>query len=370
MTLSGRSQPEPLRTIQHQVGSYPVYLHAGIRQSIMMIAGDTLPHRRLVVIVDEAVTHYAPDDVACITVPAGEGSKTRAQWAAVSDTMLRQGLGRDSGIIALGGGVVGDLAGFVAATYHRGIPYLQVPTTLLAMIDASIGGKTAVDTPEGKNLIGAFHPPAAVIIDPETLATLPERHLRAGLAEAIKHGCIRDREYFETIDRQMAPILARDPEALIELIGGSLRIKAAVVEADEHETGLRAILNAGHTIGHAVEVLSQWTLLHGEAISLGLMLETRLAEQIGVAKPGVSESIRSLLDRAALPTTLPPSLNHPTRLMDVMERDKKNRAGEIRFSFIRSVGSVDDGENGSMTRAVSRETIGAFLSSVDQDLKR
>jgi 3-dehydroquinate synthase len=202
-----------------------------------------------------------------VTLPAGEAHKTRDTWARATDAMLAAGCGRDTTVVALGGGVVGDLAGFVAATYLRGVPVVQVPTTLLAMLDASVGGKTAVDTPAGKNLVGAFHPPAAVLIDPALLATLPAPDLAAGAAEALKHGVIASAAHFDDV-AALLPRLARgeaDPAALARLVGDSVAVKAAVVAEDLTERGRRKTLNFGHTLGHAVEHASGYALRHGEA---------------------------------------------------------------------------------------------------------
>ncbi|HEY9229912.1 MAG TPA: 3-dehydroquinate synthase, partial [Gemmatimonadaceae bacterium] len=227
------------------------------------------------------------------TIPAGEAQKTRETWALVTDALLEAGFGRDSSIVALGGGVVGDLAGFVAATFMRGIPYVQVPTTLLAMIDASVGGKTGVDTPTGKNLVGAFHPPAGVLADTSVLASLPIEHLRAGMAEAIKHGVIADAGYFASV-RGIASRVGNttiDDDAMLDLVARSVEIKARIVTDDEREAGIRKTLNFGHTIGHAVELASGYSLLHGEAVAIGMRYESALAERIGVASSGTAAQV-------------------------------------------------------------------------------
>ncbi len=212
-------------------------------------------------------------------------------------------------MIALGGGVVGDMAGFVAATFMRGIPVVQIPTTLLAMIDASIGGKTGVDTPAGKNVVGAFHPPRAVIVDPQTLATLPLEELRSGFAEALKHGVIADEGYFHLLEESAPSLLGdaslRDPELIDRVIERSVRIKADIVAADERESGARKMLNFGHTIGHAVELLSGFTLRHGEAVAVGMSLESEAAERAGIAAAGTTERIRYALHRSGLPSVTP-----------------------------------------------------------------
>jgi 3-dehydroquinate synthase len=293
-----------------------------------------------------------------ITFAAGEKSKTRDSWARITDTLMERGFGRDSGLIALGGGVAGDLAGFVAATYMRGLPYLQVPTTLLAMLDASVGGKTGVDTPQGKNLVGAFHPPAAVIADPRTLATLPDRAYRAGLAEAVKHGLIADPAYFEWMETRAAELAARDLPTLTRLIRRSVEIKAEVVSGDERESGRRAILNAGHTVAHALEQVSGYDLPHGEAVAIGLVVECELAEQLGVAPPGLRLRVAGLLGKLGLPARVPPGFEPPA-LVASMGTDKKNRSGQVHFALPSQLGQMQS--DGGWTTAVSAEAIQAAI---------
>jgi 3-dehydroquinate synthase len=301
-------------------------------------------------------------DGEAITFPAGETSKTRDSWARLTDSLMERGFGRDSGVIALGGGVAGDLVGFVAATYMRGIPYLQVPTTLLAMLDASVGGKTGVDTPQGKNLVGAFHPPAAVIADPQTLATLPDRAYRAGLAEAVKHGLIADRLYFEWMEANAAALVSRSQDPLIHLIRRSVEIKAEVVSGDERESGRRAILNAGHTVAHALEQVSGYDLPHGEAVGLGLVVECELAEQLGVASGGLRKRVATLLSRLGLPVRIPPSLEGGA-LIRSMANDKKNRSGQIHFALASGPGEMHGG-NG-WTTSVQADAIRAALAALE-----
>ncbi|HMH57204.1 MAG TPA: 3-dehydroquinate synthase, partial [Gemmatimonadales bacterium] len=275
--------------VSHAQGSYPVYVEPGAIARLDALVLQHLPGCRVAMLVDETVLplyrsgRLGPGEWngETLTFPAGEQSKNRDTWARLTDALLERGFGRDSGVIALGGGVTGDLAGFVAATYMRGVPYLQVPTTLLAMLDASVGGKTGVDTPQGKNLVGAFHPPAAVIADPRTLATLADRDYRAGLAEAVKHGLVADRAYFEWMETNAPALMSRSLDTLTRLIRRSVEIKAEVVSGDEHELGRRAILNAGHTVAHALEQVSDYELPHGEAVALGLVVECELAEQLG-----------------------------------------------------------------------------------------
>jgi 3-dehydroquinate synthase len=280
--------------VAHALGQYPVYVEPGGLGRLEPLVGEHLPGARVAMIADAAAHALlqagrfgrGPWEGTALTFPPGEPSKTREQWARLTDALLAQGFGRDSGIVALGGGVAGDLAGFVAATYMRGLPYVQVPTSLLAMLDASVGGKTGVDTPEGKNLIGAFHPPAAVLADPRALATLPERDYRSGMAEAVKHGLIADAGYFAWMERDAEALIRRDEAALTRLVRRSVEIKAEVVSGDELEAGRRAILNAGHTVAHALERATDYGLPHGEAVALGLVAECALAEALGVAPAG------------------------------------------------------------------------------------
>ena len=307
------------------------------------------PSNRVAIITDDIVGPlYAArvaeplgDRASIFTMPAGEEHKTRQTWARISDEMLEAGFGRDTTVVALGGGVVGDVAGFVAATFMRGVPVVQVPTTLLAMVDASVGGKTGVDTRHGKNLVGAFYNPAAVIIDPLVLATLPERHSHAGFAEIIKHGVIADADYFDLAAR----FLKEGPSSLMqELIRRSIDIKADVVAADERESGLRKVLNFGHTIGHAVEAACNYELLHGECVAIGMVHEARIAERIGVATKGTAASIQEACELAELPTALPDA--GPDDILRFMKADKKARAGRTELALPMRIGQMAGGDRG------------------------
>lgn len=272
------------------------------------------------------------------TFPAGEWNKTAAQWQGLGESLLAAGLGRDAAIIALGGGVTGDLAGFVAATFMRGIPYVQVPTTLLAMIDSSIGGKTGVDTAQGKNLIGAFHQPKAVIADLDALQTLPPAHLCAGMAEALKHGAIADASYFEWLVSHRDEILHKDRVVLHDVVRRSVEIKADVVAQDVHESGRRMILNFGHTVGHAIEAVAGYEVLHGEAVAAGMAVEARLGARLGITD---SDSVDSLI--AALGTfRLPDDVSDyaADALLEAMQTDKKRRNGTVRFALLETIGAV------------------------------
>ena len=278
-----------------------------------------------------------------LTIPAGEPNKTRESWARLTDQMLAKKFGRDSVVIALGGGVVGDLAGFVAATFMRGIPVVQIPTTLVAMVDAAIGGKTAVDTIAGKNLVGAFHPPAAVLVDQQLLATLPLREMRAGFAEIVKHGVIADDVYLREVASGASEMLSAAggsaSDRMLSLIVRSIEIKADIVSRDEREEGLRKTLNFGHTIGHAIELVSGYSLLHGEAVAIGMTLEGRLAEKIGVAKAGTAATIVKALQSAGLPTDLPTGFE-AEEVIEAMKADKKGKSGKTRFALPLRVGAM------------------------------
>jgi 3-dehydroquinate synthase len=360
---------EPV-VVTHSRGNYPAYVEPGLLVQLGSIAGEQLKDRRMAMIAD-AVVHqlYQQGRLGQIswsgetlTVPPGEGSKTRDTWTRLSDQLLDRRFGRDSGLIGLGGGVIGDLTGFVAATYMRGLPYILVPTTLLAMVDASVGGKTGVNTPQGKNLIGAFHPPAAVLADPLTLTTLPDREYRSGLAEAVKHGLIADAQYFDWLEAHASEILARKPEVVAHLVRQSVAIKAEVVSQDEREAGRRAILNAGHSVAHALEQASRYQLTHGEAVALGLTAECAVAEHIGAAPKGLGERVGTLLNRLGLSTRLPQSVNRGAVIRG-MEIDKKNRGGRIHLALVASPGEIY--RRTGWTTAVSEDAIRVGLAALE-----
>ncbi len=375
----------PPITVNHSQGSYQVHVEPGLLLSLHSLLVEPLAGRRLALITDDTVAARYDEWTSAttahrelgarasdagirlkpklrLTFPPGEKSKTRETWSRLSDQLLAEGFDRNSAIVALGGGVVGDLAGFVAATYLRGLPYAQVPTTLLAMLDASVGGKVAVDTAQGKNLIGAFHPPAIVVADPLTLLTLPEREYRGGLAEAVKHGLIADASYFGWIETSVRQIGARDLRALERLIIRSVEIKAAVVEADEHERGRRAILNAGHTVAHAIEQVSGYIVPHGEAVSIGLVAECRLAEQLSILAGGTADRVAALLARLSLPISLPIPMA-VADLLPAMASDKKNRDGHIRLALPATLGTMHLG-SGHWTVPVGPEDLGPALRSI------
>ncbi len=277
--------------------------------------------------------------VETCVIPAGEPAKTLSTVEGIYDWLLERRYGRQTALIALGGGVVGDVAGFAAATFLRGLGLAQMPTSLLAMVDSSIGGKTGVNHPRGKNLIGAFKQPAIVIVELAFLDTLPAEELSAGLAEVVKYGMIADESLFKFLEARAEAALARDPDTLTRLIARSCEIKAAVVAQDETETGLRAILNFGHTFAHAVETLQGYQgLRHGEAVAGGMVAACRLGEIVGGLSPEVTERLRSLLARLRLPASLPAF--PPELYFEAMRADKKARDGRLRFVVPSGIGEV------------------------------
>lgn len=332
-------------------GSYVIQVGAGIRASFAESVVAAAPAHRYAVITDVNVgPHYgdtlvggleAHGKVSLHVIPAGEAHKTRSIWGRVTDELLAAGCGRDTTVIALGGGVVGDLAGFVAATFMRGVPVVQCPTTLLAMIDASVGGKTGVDTDAGKNLVGVFHPPSAVLADVEVVATLPLEHRRAGLAEAMKHGIICDTAYLDSLAANAPAIVAGNADATLDAVWRSVEIKAEIVRSDPREYGRRKTLNFGHTIGHGIELASGYQLLHGECVSIGMVLEARLAELLGVADRGTADEIERILRVATLPTAVPSWID-VNAVLAATHRDKKARAGEVQYALPLRIGEMSD----------------------------
>jgi len=362
-----------------------VLVEPGIMERMPELVAQHLPGRRTALITDDTVSelygrYLAGSNPAwgsrprtCadgspagwrerFTFPAGEQSKTRETWAALTDQLLAAGHGAAAGVVALGGGVTGDLAGFVAATLGRGVPIVQVPTTLLAMVDASLGGKTGVNTSTGKNLIGAFHPPSAVIADPLVLGTLPVEHYRGGLAEAVKHSLVADADYLGWLTAHATAILGRDPVLLTELIERSVRIKLRIAGTDERDRGERAVLNAGHTVAHAIERVSGWSVPHGDAVAIGLHAESLLAERLGVAAPGLAKHVSDALARFGLPTTLTEA-GQPLPAADLlaaMRLDKKSRAGEIRLALLTDAGRPHEAAGCWTTAAPEPEIVAAL----------
>ncbi len=345
-----------VRLPETAAGAYEVWIEAGVLDRMSELLDGRASADRWALITDDTVAELhgrrvldalrrAGRTAELLTIPPGEAEKTRAQWGRLTDAMVEAGFGRDAGVLALGGGVVGDLAGFVAATYMRGVPCVQVPTTLLAMIDASVGGKTGVDTPGGKNLVGVIRQPVLVVADPGVLRTLPLASYRAGLAEAVKHGVIADAAYLDWIERSAAYLLDRSPDAVAQLVRRSVEIKASFVVRDAEEHGPRKALNFGHTIGHAVESLSGYALAHGEAVAIGMVAEARLGEAVGVTERGTAERIAAVLGALGLPTGLPEGLE-PRRIVEQARRDKKARRGTTRYALVRALGEIARSELG------------------------
>lgn len=333
-------------TVELAERSYPIHIGTGLLKRAELYA-PALGKGRVVVITDSTVgrLHLAPVLHALeertpitLTVPAGEASKTLATLEHLVGELLSHRCDRGSTLVALGGGMVGDLTGFTAACYQRGVDFVQVPTTLLAQVDSAVGGKTAVNHPRGKNMIGAFHQPRAVISDTATLRTLPRREMAAGMAEVIKYGLIADREFFEWLEDNHQPLMALDADALHYAVARSCRIKAAVVAEDEREAGTRALLNLGHTFGHAFETaLGYDAWLHGEAVGLGLVLAVRTSESLGQVAAGTAARVEALVAAVGLPTRLPRPLD-PGELLALMATDKKAQDGRLRLIVLEDIG--------------------------------
>ena len=337
-----------MKTLHVELGarSYPIYIGPGLlgRPDLVL---PRLAGRQVLVVTNEVVAPLYLERTASawtgvtvdrLVLPDGEAYKTLDTLTRVFDALLERRHGRDTTIVALGGGVVGDLAGFAAASYQRGVHFIQIPTTLLAQVDSSVGGKTAVNHPLGKNMIGAFHQPRCVLADTDTLATLPDRELSAGLAEVIKYGLIRDRPFLDWLEANLDALLARDAAALSEAIERSCCNKAGIVAADERETGERALLNLGHTFGHAIETgvgYGQW--LHGEAVAAGMAMAADLSARLGWLGREQVERIRALLARARLPLDPPPELT-PDDFLRLMAVDKKVKDGRLRLILLRELG--------------------------------
>lgn len=335
--------------------SYPIYIGENVLDFLVKELTLLYPSS-VVVVTDEVVAGLhldrvrkslgaAPFPLHVIVLPAGEKHKNRRVKEKVEDEMLRLKVDRKSVVVALGGGVIGDLAGFVSATYHRGILYIQVPTTLLAMVDSSIGGKVGVDTQYGKNTIGAFHQPKAVIMDISFLDTLPEMHFRNGLVEVIKHSVIKDKNFYAFLGENSKSILSRDRESLVRAIEWSCRIKKEVVGNDERETGLRKILNFGHTVGHAIELLSNYKILHGFAVSVGMLVESLISVKLGILPKEEYNEILEILSLFGLPTRFDDiglrfSRRIAEKMVGAMRGDKKSVSMEINISLPERIGKM------------------------------
>ncbi len=336
-------------TVDLGARSYPIYIGSGLLQRVDLLVPH-LPYKRAALISNETVfplfgtrllenlTRSGVETVPVI-LPDGERYKTWETLDRIFDALLSHALDRKSTLIALGGGVMGDLAGFAAATYQRGVPFIQIPTTLLAQVDSSIGGKTAVNHARGKNMIGAFYQPNVVLADTDTLKTLPQREFCAGLAEIIKYGLIRDAEFFSWLEARMDNLLARDAAALTHAILRSCENKAAVVMADEREQGERALLNLGHTFGHAIETaLGYGKWLHGEAVATGMVMAARLSCERGHLAEADLKRIIAILERAGLPVRAPAIAAE--RMLELMQLDKKNDSGKIRLVLLHRIGEA------------------------------
>ena len=329
--------------------SYPIHIGNGILSHSEIIL-DHLPRKRAAIVTNTTVAplymerlRNALEGQGVVTVPIvlpdGEAHKNWQTLNFIFDALLRHRCERSTPIIALGGGVVGDLAGFAAATYLRGVPFIQIPTTLLAQVDSSVGGKTGINHPLGKNMIGAFYQPRVVLADSATLDTLPERELRAGIAEIIKYGLIRDLDFLEWLERNMAKLLIRDADVLVEAIRRSCVNKAEVVQADERESGVRALLNLGHTFGHAIEnAMGYGVWLHGEAVAAGTVLAAELSKRMGMIGEAEVERIRKIYAQAGL-SAIAPDLG-PEKYLRLMGLDKKVEGGNMRFILLRHIGEA------------------------------
>jgi 3-dehydroquinate synthase len=329
--------------------SYAVHVGQGMLAHSGLIA-DSIGGRHVLIISNETVAPLYLDrlqtalhgrDASTFLLVDGEAHKTFENVGKAMGALAQLGASRDATIVALGGGVVGDLAGFAAALWMRGIAFVQIPTTLLAMVDSSVGGKTGVNLPQGKNLVGAFHQPRAVFIDPDTLLTLPDRELLAGLAEVIKYAAIGDIEFMNWLDANVPALLHRDPMALQHAIETSVRHKARVVAADEHERGERALLNLGHTFGHAIEAATGYRrFLHGETVAIGMLAAARLSAALGMATTADADRLQDLLIRFGLPTKIPADLDD-AQLLALMRLDKKAESGKVRLILWRGPGRAE-----------------------------
>jgi len=331
--------------------SYPIYIGSGL---LGWLGGEIARHtkatRAAVVTVPTVGRRYAGKllrslrtaglETGRIAVRDGDSHKNLREAARLYEALLDFGADRATVVVALGGGTLGDLAGFAAATFLRGLPFVQVPTTLLAMVDASVGGKVGVNLPRGKNLVGAFHQPRLVGIDVDTLASLPVRERAAGLAEVVKAAALWDAAFFEQLERNAESVLRLDPEALLATIERACAIKAEIVSEDERESGRRMLLNLGHTLAHAIESLSGYRrILHGEAVAIGMVFAARRSEVLGLCPPGVAGRVETLLRRLGLPTALP---GYPRRAyLSALRVDKKRRDARIQFVALRAIGRAE-----------------------------
>lgn len=336
--------------------SYDIYIGASLLSRVNDFVPSDLEGRSVFIVTDKNVTSYAEQvatdlkaraqaNVKIITLPPGEKTKSFSQMQKVSEFFLKEGLNRNSVIFAVGGGVIGDLTGFCASIAMRGVPYIQVPTTLLSQVDSSVGGKTGINTPQGKNLVGSFYQPDAVLIDIEALKTLPERELLAGYAEVAKYGLIQDASFFSWLEKNAKRLIALDQEALAHAIETSCKAKAIMVETDEKEKGRRALLNLGHTFGHALEAEAGYngTLLHGEGVSIGMVMAFELSRRMGLCTQEDVTRVETHLQDIGLPTRagyVSGLTTNVDALIDVMRRDKKVVSGKMVFILTRGIGDA------------------------------
>lgn len=335
-------------TVELGARDYPIHIGPGILTDAALYRSH-IAGAQVMIVTNETVAPLYLNrlrqtldrfDVREVVLPDGECYKTLEVWNQIFDALLSARFARDCTLVALGGGVVGDMAGFAAACYQRGVAFIQIPTTLLAQVDSSVGGKTGLNHPAGKNMIGAFHQPRAVIADTDTLGTLPQRELSAGLAEVLKYGFIRDPTFLDWLESHMVELLARDSDALAYAIRRSCEIKAQIVAEDEFESGQRALLNLGHTFGHAIETGSGYgTWLHGEAVAVGTCMAADLSHRIGWISQADVDRVRHLMTCAGLPTQ-PPAALSPERFLELMAVDKKVIAGQMRLVLLKTLGEA------------------------------
>jgi 3-dehydroquinate synthase len=354
--------------------AYDVVIAAGVLRSLPALLAGVAPATRYVLITDEVVAELHGDRVLtdlrdagirvdALSFPAGEPYKTREVWTYLTDAMIAAGMGRDACVIALGGGVVCDVGGFVASTFLRGIPCVQVPTTLLSMLDASIGGKTGVDTDHGKNLVGTFHQPKLVVMDTSVVWTQEIPDLIGGAAEAVKHGAIVDGTYFDWIIANADALMHSDTDVVTRLVERSVEIKSDVVGRDPLEQGERAILNFGHTIAHALEHATHYRMSHGHAVARGMVIEARIGEQMGVTARGTARRITFALDALGLPSDLPPDLD-PAEIVHLTRSDKKARFGKPRYVLLEHIGAVARDHSNAWTWAVDDDIVRAAITEL------
>lgn len=341
--------------VRTREGEYRVLVGVGVLADLPRLLTEEATARKFAFVSDDnvaalhghALMERARDaglDASLFTFPAGEASKTRKSWSILTDELLEAGFGRDSCVVAVGGGVTTDLAGFLAATFMRGVPVVQVPTSYLAMIDASVGGKTGVDVAAGKNLVGAFHAPRLVVADPEVLRTLPRDERAQGLVEAFKHGAILDAAYFARLETSVGSLMDAEPRAAEEVVIRSVQIKAEVVSEDELEIGYRQVLNFGHTLGHALEAASEYELGHGSAVAVGMRLEAEIGERMGITEPGTRRQLDRVLGEAVGLGRTPLD---PNPVLGYLRADKKVRFGRPRVVLLKCIGEVAPGTDWS-----------------------